>query len=88
MYEPNMKRCKEYKEYDIAKFLTGIPIIITTRTIQNKKHKKKRINKKWLKKYGTTDYEIQPDDCLIIDGKVYVTRSAYERLKLTVKEIK
>ena len=33
----------------------GVPIIITnaiTKTVQARTHKKKRINKKWLKRYG------------------------------------
>ena len=33
----------------------GVPIIITnaiTKTVQAKTHKKKRINKKWAKRYG------------------------------------
>ena len=34
----------------------GHPIYFATKEFQRRKHRKKRINKKWLKRYGT--YEI------------------------------
>lgn len=45
-----------------AEYLNGKRIIITdmiTKDVQARKHRKKRINKKWLKRYG---YKIVPDD--------------------------
>ena len=40
-------------DFGLINHLSGTPIIIVpTRKIQNRKHKKKRINKKWAKKYG------------------------------------
>lgn len=57
-------------------------IIITTKKIQNKKHKKKRINKKWARRYGYTVYEVQQDQQIIlINNKVYMTEAAYNKLK-------
>ena len=39
--------------------LVGVNIIITTKERQARKHHKRRINKKWLKRYGTIKYEVQ-----------------------------
>ena len=62
--------------------LNGIPITITTKTVQNRKHKKRRINKKWLKRYGYTEREVQPDgSAYMYDGKLYMTKRDFERLK-------
>ncbi len=65
---------------DLLNTLGGYPIIITTRRIQNKKHRKKRINKKWQKQYGFTEYELQDNPYMIIDGKIYITYKAYNSL--------
>lgn len=38
-----------------CKYFNGVPIILTNvlgKTIQRRKHKKRRINKKWAKRYG------------------------------------
>ena len=61
----------------------GVPIIITnaiTKTVQARTHKKKRINKKWLKRY---DYkEIQNENkTYMIDGKLYMTQRCYNKMK-------
>ena len=32
-------------------FLNGIDIIVTTKYVQNRRHRKKRINKKWANAY-------------------------------------
>lgn len=62
--------------------VSAVEIIITTKRTQNKKHKKKRINKKWAKRYGYTEYEIQEKGKFIFkDGYVYMTRSDFELLK-------
>ena len=60
----------------------GIEIIITefiTKDIQRRTHKKRRINKKWLKRYG---YKCVSDNNKIIlyDNKLYMTKGAYERM--------
>ncbi len=49
--------------YDSMNYLTGYRLIgldTITKKVQARKHKKKRINKKWLKRYGfkeVPDYE-------------------------------
>lgn len=50
--------------------LNGIPVLIVSseRKIQNRKHKKKRINKKYIKRYGFTEIP-----SVIEDGKVIST---------------
>ena len=61
----------------------GMEIIITeliTKDIQRRKHKKRRINKKWLKRYG---YKCVPDNDKIIlsDNKLYMAKGSYEKVK-------
>lgn len=61
-------------------------IVITTRRIQNRKHHKKRINKKWAKLYGFTEYEVQEKGKpIVIGGRgqksiMYVTLDDYKNL--------
>lgn len=67
----------------------GMEIIITefiTKDTQRRTHKKRRINKKWLKRYG---YKCVPDNDKIIlsDNKLFMTRGAYERVKRGIKTI-
>ena len=64
-------------------YLYGTPIIIVpTRKIQNRTHKKKRINKKWAKRYGFTIYErLKNGETYMIDGKLYMNQHTYEILK-------
>lgn len=68
--------------------LNGWPIVITTRRHQNRKHRKKRINKKWLKRYGYEDYELQTDDVIIdrYNKKIYIKLSIYEKMLKERKE--
>ncbi len=61
----------------------GIEIVITdciTKDIQRRKHKKRRIDKKWLKRYG---YKCVPDNNKVIafNNKLFMTKGAYERAK-------
>ena len=59
-----------------------VPIIITnaiTKTVQARTHKKKRINKKWLKRYGYK--EVQDENkTYMIDGKLYMTQRCYNKM--------
>lgn len=61
----------------------GYKILITeyiTKDIQRRIHKKKRINKKWLKRYGM---KIVPDNTkiLLVNNTLMMTRKCYEKLK-------
>lgn len=67
------------------KFYNGMEIIITPAIVkheQARKHRKKRINKKWLKRYGLK--EIPDDDtCYYYPpaNKIFMTKGCYERIK-------
>ena len=63
--------------------INGKPVIITNqivKDIQARKHRKKRINKKWLKRHG---HKVVPDDTKIIAtaDKLFMTRKCFEKLK-------
>ena len=66
-------------------------VIITTRKFQRRKHRKKRINKKWAKRYGFETIEVQePGQMLIMGGRgstpyLYIREDDYNKL---IKEIK
>lgn len=52
-------------------------------SVQAKKHKKKRINKKWKKRYGTK--EIPKKDILITnDGKIIAHPEIVNRIKTMI----
>ena len=75
-------------EMPISIAISSFPIIVTTRRVQNKTHHKRRINKKWLKRYGYTDYEFQDQEAFFYNGKLYVTMEAFEKLKYICGDIK
>ena len=62
---------------------TGIPIIVVPDSKkQNRTHKKKRINKKWAKRYGYTTYNfIEDDKVIMMNGSMYVNPRTYYKLK-------
>ena len=62
---------------------TGIPIIVVPDSKkQNRTHKKKRINKKWAKRYGhTTSNSIEDEKVIMMNGSMYVNPRAYYKLK-------
>lgn len=60
----------------------GLRVIITDKIckqVRAKKHKKRRIDKKWLKKYGFVDV---PDNnkMLHIDNSLYMTQRCYDKV--------
>ena len=67
----------------------GMEIIITkclTKDIQRRTHKKRRINKKWLKRYG---YKCVPDNdkMIVFNNKLFMTKGVYEKVKKGIKSI-
>lgn len=62
---------------------TGIPIIVVPdNKKQNRTHKKKRINKKWAKRYGYTTYNsIEDEQIITMNGSIYVNPRTYYKLK-------
>lgn len=48
---------------------------------QVRKHKKKRTNKKWLKRYGTYCEMLDPGEVVLVDGQLLMSRRTYNKLK-------
>jgi len=68
--------------------LNGYDIIVTTKKQQIRKHKRKRINKKWAKRYGFMYFDIQePGQAVIVERKIYMTLRDYEKLRDELKSI-
>ena len=67
----------------------GMQIIITdaiTKTIRSRIHRKKRIDKKWLKRYGYK--EIQDHSRILVFGNVlYMSKQNYDRLALKLNKM-
>ena len=64
--------------------LTGYPIYIATKEIQRRKHHKKRINKKWRKRYGVEEFNLMPHGQVIfneVDRVCYMTKKTWKELK-------
>lgn len=69
-----------------AELFNGMPIVITPGSkIQNRTHKKKRINKKWAKRYGYTDSNVLEDGKIIQFGNMlYMNQKTHESLLKTI----
>lgn len=73
-----------------AELFNGMPIVITPGSkIQNRTHKKKRINKKWAKRYGYTDSNVLEDGKIIQFGNMLcMNQKTHESLrKMIGKEV-
>lgn len=52
---------------------------------QVRTHKKKRINKKWRKRYGTASTPIEKGQCVIVKGYgILMSLKTYQNLKKTI----
>ena len=72
-------------------FLYGHPIYIATKSWQRRKHHKKRINKKWQKRYGCYELNMMPHNEIVMmdDGVIWMTKKTFEQFKkLVEKEIR
>lgn len=66
----------------LMEYYQGYPIYIATKEWQKRKHRKKRINKKWLKRYGTYELNYMPhNQVMLMDGVVYMTKKTWKQLK-------
>lgn len=74
----------------LDKIINGFPVKIVGSRRQVRKHKKKRINKKWAKRYGYKYYSpLENGKTYIMDGAIYMNWWTYEYLlqtELTVKK--
>lgn len=67
--------------------INGLDIVISKNLVtyvQKRKHHKRRINKKWAKKYGSKP--IYDMNYYFIDNKIYMSPRAFE--KLNIKDIR
>jgi len=63
-------------------FYEGIPVYIATWKYQRRKHRKKRINKKWRKRYGVVEINRMPHGQVIyVDRVMYMTEKTFEEIK-------
>jgi hypothetical protein len=69
---------------DYKTLLTGYPIYIATKEIQRRKHHKKRINKKWRKRYGMIELNSMPHGEIFFnedDRMFYMTKKTLQELQ-------
>lgn len=69
----------------------GHTVILATHRWQKRKHHKKRINKKWAKRYGYHETNMMPHyQVVMFDNMLYMTRKTWEDLQkgINEKEIK
>jgi hypothetical protein len=65
----------------LDKIINGFSVKIVGGQRQVRKHKKKRINKKWAKIYGYKYYSpLENGKTYIMDGAIYMNRWTYEYL--------
>ena len=64
-------------------YYAGVPIIVIPDSKkQNRTHRKKRINKKWAKRYGYTQYNSMEDDQVVsLSGNMYMNPRTYYKMK-------
>ena len=60
--------------------IVPVEYIGTAYTVRRRRHKKKRTDKKWRKRYGYVQ-KYRDDKVLMINGCFWMTRNTYERLK-------
>lgn len=77
--------------FDCTNLICGMQVIIVPeKKVQRKTHKKKRINKKWAKRYGYKHIKSMEDDNIyLIPGhnQIIMNRNTYNNLK-NAKDIK
>lgn len=71
-------------------YYQGHPIYIATKEGQRRKHRKKRINKKWRKKYGCYEYNFMPHGQIMMtdDGVVWMTKRTFQQLVNEIFDLK
>jgi cupin superfamily acireductone dioxygenase involved in methionine salvage len=74
-------------------YLHGLEFFPTTKavdfiSIQAKKHNQKRINKKWLKKYGHKTVEVPSNKYFVMGNKIIAHPDMIEKIKKAIKETK
>lgn len=63
----------------------GYTVHIATKEYQRRRHHKKRINKKWLKRYGVIEINMMPDGQVIkINNELLMTKKTFQDLKMAL----
>lgn len=74
----------------IMEYFNGIPIRVVAagRKIQNRKHKKRRINKKYIKRYGFTEIPSVIEDGYVITTSLMavMNEKTYQDFKIMLEE--
>ena len=72
--------------------LYGLPVVINPYMIigyeQARKHKKKRINKKWAKRYGDKPVYDMKNAYMIKDQMIVMSQGAWDKIKKKFEENK
>lgn len=73
---------------EILSQFNSVPIIVVpTYKRQNRTHMKKRINKKWTKRYGFTEYNTLEDGQVVnMNGSLYMNAKTATMLKTSLKK--
>lgn len=73
----------------MIEYLVGHPIYIATKEYQRRKHHKKRINKKWLKRYGCYEYNMMPDGEVVMmdNGVIWMTKKTFHDIQSRCRRI-
>lgn len=58
----------------------GMPVIIVPSKRQRRTHKKKRINKKWAKRYGY-HFGFEKGQAYVINDTLYMSKETYSMFK-------
>ena len=86
----HIEEIKGKKQMDFNELKNGLDIVISKNLVkayvQKRKHHKRRINKKWAKKYGSKP--IYDMNYYFIDNKIYMSPKAFERLNIKKEIIK
>lgn len=57
----------------------GFPIYITTTEHQRRTHHKRRINKKWRKRYGVIESDsLVPGQMIMMNGALYMSKQTFD----------
>ena len=71
-------------------YYNSIPIVVTdaiTKKVRSRTHRKKRIDKKWLKRYGYK-YVTDHSKTLLVNGTLYMSQKLHDILKEELAKIR
>lgn len=71
---------------DLSYMLNAHPISIATKEYQRRKHRKRRINKKWRKIYGCVEVDMMPYGQVLAtdNGTLIMTKRTYQDFRKAI----